>query len=105
MTLWAGLLRRAASGHGAQSREEEQGGAPLHVCSPPSPGAPGCPSALPLVSQRLRTGLGVGGTWGGWGSQLGGRLAGQLRLYRPLELMRAQEAHRRASRLCSPQSC
>ena len=52
MTLWAGLLRRAASGHGAQSREEEQGGAPLHVCSPPSPGAPGWCGGISLQPLR-----------------------------------------------------
>lgn len=80
-------------------------GTPLRVCSPPSAGARGCPSAHPLVSQRLRTGPGVGRDLGWMGSQLDGGLAGQLRLYRPLELMRAQEAHCRASCLHSPQSC
>lgn len=93
MVLWAGLLTCAASGHGAQSREVQE-------------------------VRRLWT-----GAWGGWGSWLDeglgwtdgdqgwtgtwldGGLAGQLGLYWPLELMRAQEVRCRAARVHSPQSC
>lgn len=114
MALWAGLLTCATSGHGAQSREEERGGGTLLSVQPTQPGARGCPSALPLIPQWLWTGAWGGrmGTWAGlgpgvdgWRPGLDGDLAGQLELYWPLGLMRAQEARCRAAHVRSPQSC
>ena len=77
MVLWAGLLTCAALGMGH------------------SPG------------KSSGSGPGPGWTDGdqGWtGTWPDGGLAGQLELYWPLELMRAQEVRCRATRVRSPQS-
>ena len=75
MTLWAGLLRRAASGRGAQSREEERGGGTPPCVQPAQPRGPWVPvtpsSGLPVAPD---------GAWGGrdlgWTGITAGRASG-----------------------------
>lgn len=72
MILWAGSLRCAASGRGAQSREGEQGGGTPPCVQPSQPRGPWVPvslsSCLPAAPD---------GAWGGQGPGVDGITAGR----------------------------
>ena len=124
MTLWAGLLRRAASGRGAQSREEERGGGTPLCVQPAQPRGPWVPvtpsSGLPVAPDGAWGGRDLGwtgitaGRASGWTAQAvpapgadegaGGPSHSRASPW-PSELLEGSHAHRRGLGGAGPDAC